>query len=173
MNIQLQVVGIFYNVMLTIPDTGQTVKDVMDAARANPGGNSGSINGAAAFNYSTHLDTPTSTATMSAIAAKYASPFQSRVERNHYPAGLYALAESFDPNIPKDQYTVWQYYLFDKNGVFMPGSQAAESFVSRSVDNVSRVTWRLVTILGGPTSTEAELKTLSGRNPAVRVAPGA
>jgi hypothetical protein len=170
MDIQLQVVGIFYNVKLTIPETGQTVKDVMDAAIANPGGIGGSVNGAAAFNYGTHLDSPGAVATMSLISATYANQFQSRVLGNFYDPGLYALKESFDPQVPKNQYTVWQYYLFDADGKFVKGDPAEESFVTRSVEGVSRVTWRLVSILGGPTAVNSEMNTLSARNSAIRAA---
>lgn len=171
MDIQLQVVGLFYNVNLTIPDSGQTVLNVMDAAVQNPGGNPGSTNGAAGFNYGTHIDTPGATPTMSVMSAKYASQFQSRVLGNFYDPGLYSLKESFDPQLPKNVYSVWQYYLFDKNGAFIPGNPAEESFVTRSVDGVSRVTWRLVSILGGPTATDKEMSAMSGRNPAMRAAP--
>lgn len=171
MDIQLQVVGIFYNVNLTIDGAGKTVKDVMDAAVANPGGNPGSINGAAGFNYGTHIDSPGATPTMSLMTAKYNTPFTSRVEQNSYPAGAYTLKESFDPQKPSSQYTVWQYYLFDQNGTFIPGRNAAESFVTRPVDNVGKVIWRLVSILGGPVVTEAEMSALSARDPAMRAAP--
>ena len=171
MDVQLQVVGLFYNVMLTLPESGQTVKDVMDAAMANPRGNSGSINGAKAFKYGTHLDARFATATMSGMSTNYDAKFQSRVLTNYYDAGIYTLAESFDPTMPKAKYSVWQYYLFDQDGKFMPGQTVEESFVTRPIDNVSRVTWRLVTILGGPTGTEADLGSLANRNPTVRAAP--
>lgn len=173
MSIQLQVVGIFYNVNLAIDGTGKTVKDVMDAAVANPAGEAGSINGAAAFNYGTHIDFPGATPTMSLISAKYSAPFSSRVLSNTYPAGQYALIESFDPQNPGSLYTVWQYYLFDQNGVFLPGSSVSESFVTRPVDNVSKVVWRLVSILGGPSATDAQMSVLSKRDPAMRAAPAA
>lgn len=171
MDIQLQVVGIFYNVNLTISGSHQTVKDVMDAAIAHPAGNAGSINGAAAFNYGTHIDSPGATATMSIMSALYSNGFQSRVEGNHYPAGLYPLKESFVPNQQQSQYTVWQYYLFDQNGVFLPGKMASESFVERSVDHASRVVWRLVSILGGPVAMTGDMAALSARNPVMRAAP--
>lgn len=171
MQLTLQVVGLFYNVKLTIPDTGQTVQDVMNAAVANPGGDTGSVNGGAAFNYGTHFDTPISTATMSSMSVQYDAQFQSRVLGNYYPKGIYSLAESFDPNQPKNQYTVWQYYLFDQNGAFIPSKEISESFVTRPVDGVGRVTWRLVSILGGPTAQVSDMKNLAQRNPAVRAAP--
>ncbi len=171
MQLKLQVVGLFYNVKLTLPDTGQTVEDVMKAAIANPRGDTGSTNGGAAFNFGTHFDTPTSTATMSTMSVHYDAQFQSRVLGNYYPEGIYSLAESFDPDQPKGQYTVWQYYLFDQNDAFMPSKNISESFVNRSVDGVGRVTWRLVSILGGPTAQLSDMKNLAKRNPTMRAAP--
>lgn len=171
MNVTLQVVGLFYNVNLVMPDTGQTVQSLMDAAIATPNP-AGSLNGGAGFNYVTHVDgQPGTPPTMSAMSVYYQSPFQSRVLANTYPAGVYSLAESFDPSTPAAQYSVWQYYMFDAAGAYVSPSNISESFTTQSLDGIARVTWRLVTILGGPTFTPAEAAGLAKRNPAMRVAP--
>lgn len=168
MSIQLQVVGLFYNVSLDIDTSGMTVQDLMDAAIKDPAGTSGSINGASAFNYGVHYDFPGASATMATMTATYDAPFTSRVEKNHYPAGIYSLTESFDPHQAKDKYSVWQYYLFDANGTFINNSSAAISFTEQSLNGVAKVTWRLVTILGAPTAGLDDLKSMGARNPVMR-----
>lgn len=167
MDVNLQIVGIFYNVTLSLPDTGQTVQSLLNAAVKTPNP-AGSTNGATVFNYATHLDTPTSPATMSSISATYDQGFKSRILTNTYPAGTYTLKESYDPNSASPAYTVWQYYMFDKNGVYVPPSAPSEAFSKQSLDNVARVTWRLVSILGGPTTTVSSSQPLVARDPRVR-----
>lgn len=168
MSIQLQVVGLFYNAQIDIDPAGKTVKDLMDAAKANPQGAAGSINSAASFNYGTHFDSPGAPATMSLMSALYDGPFTSRVEQNQYPAGLYSLKESFDPQQAKGVYTVWQYYLFDADGKFINRTPPATSFTEQPLDGVAKVTWRLVTILGGPVADVQQMDSIAARNPARR-----
>ncbi len=167
MQVNLQVVGLFYNVMLDMPDSGATVEDLMTAATTNPNP-SGSINGAAHFSYSTHVDAPGATPTMSSITATYDAPFQSRVLGKHYPAGIYGMAETFDPNTHKNLYSVWQYYLFDADLKYLNVYGGSTSFINQSLDGVARVTWRLVSILGQPSATLQETDALSARNPVMR-----
>lgn len=167
MQVNLQVVGLFYNVELNMPDTGQTVKDLMDAATATPDP-TGSMNGAAKFNYSTHIDSPGAAPTMLGITAMYDGPFKSRVLEKHYPAGTYSLTETFDPASGSKSYSVWQYYIFDANDQYKNPTNSAISFTEQSLDGITRVVWRLVTILGEPTLAIGEEEYLMKRNPKLR-----
>ena len=128
----------------------------------------GSVNGAAAFNYGTHLDSPSATPTMSMMTATYREHFKSRVLSHDYPEGVYSLKESFDPACTSAQYSVWQYYLFDKVGVLLKPKSVSESFVTQPIMGVDKVIWRLITILGGPTSPLNPQETMVVRHPKVR-----
>lgn len=150
MDVNLQVVGIFYNVNLSMPDSGATVKDLMDAAQATPNP-AGSKNGASAFSYTPHSINGAPD-TMYGMSATYESDFSSRVLENVYPAGTYALNESFDPGSSANKYSVWQYYMFDADGKFVNTTNEAQPFSTQSLDGIARVSWRLVTILSTFTS---------------------
>lgn len=169
MQVNLQVVGLFYNVELEMPDSGAKVIDLMNAAIDNPSP-AGSINGAKKFSYSTHVDTPNAIPTMSSMTAVYTDSFQSRVLGKSYDPGVYSLAETFDPTVAKAQYSVCQYYLFDSDEKYLNVFGGSTSFVDQSLDGVARVSWRLVSILGQPTATLPEVDSLSARNPVRRAA---
>lgn len=170
MLVKLQVVGLFYNVQVDVTAANPTVQSLMDAAVATPNP-TGSINGAAAFSYGTHTDKPGALPTMSVMSASYKQPFTSRVLNNKYPAGVYSLKESFDPNTSAKQYSVWQYYMFDSSEMYVNPSSISESFTTQSLNGIARVTWRLVTILGAPTAQLNEMELMSKRDPRMRAAP--
>jgi hypothetical protein len=68
--VNLQVVGLFYNASITATENNPIVKSLMGAAIVSPN-STGSVNGASAFNYGMHLDSPSATPTMSMITATY------------------------------------------------------------------------------------------------------
>jgi hypothetical protein len=139
MSISLRIVGIFYNNTVDLGPNGGTVKDVLDASVASPGVGQdfyyqqGSVEG---------LASP------STFLAQYGSPFTSPISGLNYPAGSYQLQENLT-GYPS--YTVWQYYLFDQNNVFLNRGKGPIAYDTAAVFDGQSVVWRLLTILAVPT----------------------
>lgn len=159
MDVNLQVVGIFYNSNISVSKADPTVQDLLDAAVASPS-NSGDRNPAAKFAYTTNGAGGKLFA--SSFLAKYNNPVKPRVLANApYPPGEYFLDEHLSA---RPAYTVWQYYMFDEKlrylneyGKATPFSQQKLTGVpvadgSGDTADVARVTWRLVQILAAPTT---------------------
>lgn len=162
MEVKLQVVGIFYSQSFDITDPGATVKTLLDAAVDNPGATANK------FSYSTNspkkkgADEKTF---LSSFLVSYPNGVESRVLERKYPAGTYQLGEHVTE---RPAYTVWQYYMFDKDGKFVNPENKATPFVEQKLVfpdadgnevKVARVSWRLVSILAqntGPVATEDE-----------------
>lgn len=159
MDVNLQVVGIFYNSTVSVTAANPTVRDLLDAAVASPT-NPGDHNKASKFAYTTN--TSGSKVFASSFLAKYNNPVKPRVlKRAPYPPGEYFLDEHLSQ---RPAYTVWQYYLFDKDGRYLNEFGEAIPFSEQDLTNVpvagnqkekadvARVTWRLVQILAAPTT---------------------
>ena len=164
MEVNLQVVGVFYNSNVTVDGDAPTVETLLQAAHKTPG-NAGDRNPANAFSYSTNTDNGRVFA--SGFMASFENPVKSRVLGGKtYPAGSYKLAENLGA---RPAYTVWQYYMFDKDGRYLNTFGNATPFSMQSLTDVpvpgtketadvARVTWRLVSILAGPTGPVADDK---------------
>lgn len=159
MDVNLQVVGIFYNSTVAVPAPNPTVGDLLDAAMVTPSA-AGDRNPASKFAYTTN--TSGGSVFASSFLAKYDNPVQPRVlNRAPYAPGEYFLDEHLSA---RPAYTVWQYYLFDKDGRYLNEFGTATPFSQQSLvgvpvagnqndkADVARVTWRLVQILAGPTT---------------------
>ncbi len=150
MSIKIRVVGILYNNTVTLPGGSGTVKQVLDAARAQPG--PGQF-----FGYVASATNPNQPGAISvtAIAARYANPIKSLTSGTIYPAGLYYLAEASPGTSP---FSIWQYYIFDKQGRVVgtngsypsdptnPGGGTINFFNTATVPDGGSVVWRLVAI---------------------------
>jgi len=163
MIVRLQVVGIFYDAEIAVPEIADpTVLTVMEAARGDPKGVGASPrNPAQKFDFTTNVAGAKESA--SSFLASYAQPVKTRVlaAGTTYPPGEYFLAEHLSD---RPAYTVWQYYLFDAAGRYLNEFGKATPFtrqgllgvpVAGSPDekaDVARVTWRLVTVLAQPTT---------------------
>ena len=116
MDVNLQIVGIFYNSTVSVTTSDPTVYDQDVRGRVLQGAT--------------------------------------------YPPGEYFLAEHLSS---RPAYTVWQYYMFDAAGRYMNPERKATPFGEQPLTgvaygdgsgtgDVARVTWRLVSILGQPTT---------------------
>ncbi|RVU18667.1 hypothetical protein [Methylobacterium oryzihabitans] len=158
MTISLRVVGIFYD-RSDIPDSGtQTVKDVLDYAVKNPGSKDLPSDN---FKYITSITDPGALMkpSVSAFFSNYASNFTSPTSRLTYLRGEYFLSESLVEN---PSYEVWQFYVFDANGVPMIPTPRISSFVDVQVPDGGRVVWRLVKILAAPNRVPTVYRTAFG-----------
>ena len=180
MDINLQIVGIFYNSTVTVTTASPTVKTLLDAAISTPS-TPNDRNEASRFSYTINA-TPGGANFASSFLAVYDAPVKSRVLGNGttYPAGEYFLDEQLSA---RPAYTVWQYYLFDAEGRYLneygkatPFDQQALTGVPLAIGSghadVARVTWRLVTILGQPTtpaSTNDPAYVAKGSAPSMRM----
>ena len=155
MPIKLRVVGILYNTVVDVAG-GSTVKQVLDAAVANPGP-------AAVFGYTVSPARPGSegTISVSAFLAKYINPIVSVTSGTFYPPGAYYLEESTSMQHP---HCIWQYYIFDATGRVIgpnsdypadptnPGGGTIYYFdsVGATVPEGGSLVWRLVAIPTAP-----------------------
>ena len=156
MKVSLQVVGIFYSQTdIEVTAANPTVQDLMDAAE-DPANYPANVS---SFKYTPHSvgrdeHGNMNPATMFSLSATYKTGFTSRVEENHYPAGTYEMSESFALPNTKNPYTVWQYYLLDKDHKRIPTAAVSEPFSTQPLDQgevqVAKVVWRLVSILSQP-----------------------
>jgi hypothetical protein len=158
MPIKLRVVGILYNNVVTLPGGSGTVKQVLDAARVQPG--SGQC-----FGYVASATNPCQPGAISvtAIAARYTKPIKSVTSGKIYPAGLYYLAETYAGS---SSLSIWQYYIFDKQGRVVgandkypsdptnPGGGKINFFNAATaiVPDGGSLVWRLVAIPTQPRS---------------------
>ncbi len=178
MDINLQIVGIFYNSTVTVTTASPTVKTLLDAAVSTPSG-CDDRNPASRFAYTINA-TPGGPNFASSFLAVYDAPVKSRVLTTTYPAGEYFLDEQLST---RPAYTVWQYYLFDAEGRYLNEYGKATPFDQQTLTgvplaigsghaDVARVTWRLVTVLGQPTtpaSTNAPELVAKGSAPSMRM----
>jgi len=151
MAVSLRVVGIFYR-RNDIPfESGMTVKSVLDAAVASPGGPTP----ADKFNYVSGQSRPTAIPdgkpSVTAFFARYATDPTSETSHAEYPEGEYFLPETLVGN---PGYLVWQYYVFtadpQQGGTYIPRKPRIQSFADATVPDGGAVVWRLVSILSGP-----------------------
>ncbi|RYC29981.1 hypothetical protein D3273_21225 [Lichenibacterium minor] len=136
MAVNLNVVGIFLSKPIDVGGASKTVKQVMDLAMqqlSDP-----------IFRY-TAIE---SSQIVNSMLAYYPNGFTSRSGRKYVP-GVYRLGQTFTNPTP-NPYTVWQYYLFDKNNVRIP-VPGETSYTKTVVDDGSKIVWRLVTICNAPT----------------------
>ncbi|MEM8980497.1 MAG: hypothetical protein AAGD04_13505 [Pseudomonadota bacterium] len=159
MDVNLQVVGIFYNSTVSVTAADPTIKDLLDAATATPG-TASDRNPASKFLYTTNGAGKKLFA--SSFLAKYDNPVKPRVlNQAPYAPGEYFLDEHLSA---RPAYTVWQYYMFDKELRYLNEFGKATPFAEQPLTNVpvagnpkekadvARVTWRLVQILAQPTT---------------------
>ncbi len=146
MTVNFSVVGIFYSATVDLGQTGgNTVADVMNYLyRTDQNFYYTSV----MFNEEQIVDSFTEV---------HPDPFQGRTGIT-YPAGVYRLAQSFSADTP-NPYTVWQYYLFDQNGMRVP-VVADTSFTVSQVQDGWSIVWRLVTICNAPTGFAKRLRKL-------------
>ncbi|MBA4046207.1 MAG: hypothetical protein C0471_17580 [Erythrobacter sp.] len=83
----------------------------------------------------------------SKFIAKYAKPFISPISKRPYDAGIYVMSENLTA-VPV--YSVWQYYLFDQNNVFLNRGKGPIDFRTAMVADGQSVIWRLVNVAAGP-----------------------
>ncbi|MBO6790597.1 MAG: hypothetical protein JJ894_08680 [Dinoroseobacter sp.] len=145
MTVSCRVVGIFFNAMDLPYTEGMTVKDLLDQIAANPGtGNSG----ASHFGYIANQDIlTTGHSSVVAFAARYPKGVTSITSGTPYTAGDYYLSEQ---NVGSPRYSVWQYYVLDKNKTVSKNPEKLQSFSTRQLKDGDEVIWRLVEILSGP-----------------------
>lgn len=147
MAISLRIVGIFYN-RSDIPDNGaQTVKDVLDYAVANPAAPGLPSSN---FKYITGVSEPGALGrkpSVTAFFSEYEAEVISPTSQLPYAPGEYFLPESLVEN---PSYEVWQFYVFDPDGVPILPDPRISSFVDVPVPDGGRVVWRLVKILASP-----------------------
>lgn len=165
MEVNLQVVGIFYNARINVTDPNPTVKSLLDAAHLNPAGNNPTGNIATAFNYSSNTVkeqglTGNDKTFAASFSATFDKPVSSRVlGQKQYDPGIYELHEDLKL---RPAYTVWQYYMFDDKERYLNKLGNATPFVDQPLTgvpvqgsddfaDVKRVSWRLVSVLAGPT----------------------
>ncbi|MEM9925309.1 MAG: hypothetical protein AAF915_16420 [Cyanobacteria bacterium P01_D01_bin.50] len=144
MGINLQVVGIFYSVKLDAEEVkGATVKDVLEAAKKNPGEGK-------SFDYGSCFCTKDGKSLVKSFTAKYDKGFSSRVSNFSYKAGTYTLEQNLNTASPS--YTVWQYYVLDENGKRVKLPEATASYTTNlDIKDGYSVIWRLISVLKGPT----------------------
>ena len=152
MGIKLRVVGIFYSVKLEAAEVeGGTVKDVLEAAKKNPGEGK-------SFNYESCV-TSSDKSLVKSFTAKYDKGFPSPVLKGdlEYPAGTYTLEQNLDAS---PSYTIWQYYVLNENGQRVELPKPAASYTTDlGIKDGYTVIWRLVSVLHGPTQiSEAQAK---------------
>ena len=145
MTVSCRVVGIFFNATDLPYTEGMTVKDLLDQIAANPGtGNSG----ASHFGYIANQDIlTTGGSSVVAFAARYPKGVTSITSGTPYTAGNYYLSEQ---NVGSPRYSVWQYYVLDKNKAVSKNPENLQSFSTRQLKDGDEVIWRLVEILSGP-----------------------
>lgn len=142
MSISLRVVGIFYRTSVDLKTGSGTVKDVLEAAQSQ-------ITGGTSFNFSAVVR-PDGMESPDTFRAFYESGFMSAASGIYYPEGEYVLSE----NLSGSPYTVWQYYILDKDGKFInrdAGFVPYDDPVNALVEDGQSVIWRLVSVLAGPT----------------------
>lgn len=140
MTIGVRVVGIFYRFDVELPKGG-TVEDVLDAAEAQ-------TTAGTSFTYSTV--TTRSQTSPNMFRAFYERPFISKASGQEYPSGEYMLAENLHA---RPAYTVWQYYIFDKDGKFINRNKGFVPFdhpENAFVEDGQSVIWRMVSVLAPP-----------------------
>ena len=144
MAIGLRVVGIFYRTSVEVQGGSGTVKDVLLAAQSQ-------ITGGTSFSFNV-VKSPNGYESPSAFRAFYEAGFTSQASGISYDEGEYFLAENLNGN----PYTVWQYYIVDKDGKvlnrdagFIPYDDPQKALV----EDGQSVVWRLVSILKGPSET--------------------
>jgi len=141
MAITLRVVGIFYRTTVELKNGDGTVKEVLDAARDKVGFNT--------FNYMKKGSGATESPFL--FRAFYEADFKSEASGITYSKGAYSLAES--ENFNTNPYSVWQYYIFDKDGKFLNKDKGFVPYndpVKAVVKDGQSVTWRLVNVLSEP-----------------------
>ncbi|MEM9046482.1 MAG: hypothetical protein AAGC81_17505 [Pseudomonadota bacterium] len=147
MAVTLRVVGIFFQTDVSFDSSIQTVKDVMDAAR-----DASVVDDKYTFNYlaTSQLLTAgsggSSNPSVTAFYAKQPPTFTSVISGIEYSGGDYFLSESMVKN---PGYSVWQYYVFDQDGNFVPRPVPTQTFAEASVLDGYKIIWRLVNILAG------------------------
>jgi len=142
MAIHLRVVGIFYRTAVELEGGCGTVKDVLVAAQEQ-------IAGGTSFSFFP-VTGPNGIESPRTFRAFYESSFVSPASGMTYSEGEYILSEQLEGN----PYTVWQYYIFDANGRFINRDKGFIAYDDKKlalVEDGQSVTWRLVTILNGPT----------------------
>ncbi|POR43048.1 hypothetical protein [Methylobacterium sp. V23] len=146
MTVNFSVVGIFYRYAVDFTQVpGRTVLDVM--------------------NYITKVDknftltelTFQGNRIVNSLGYVHPADFTGRTGIT-YPQGMYQLAQSFTDPTP-NPYSVWQYYLFDQNGIRQP-AQADFSYTQAKVADGWSIVWRLVTICNAPTAVAKRLRSL-------------
>lgn len=145
MAVDFNVVGIFLNKPIDVGGGRKTVKEVMDLAvrqLRDP-----------LFRY-TAIDNDQ---IVNSMLAYYPTGFTSRSGRK-YPPGVYRLAQTFTNPTP-NPYSVWQYYLFDKNNVRIP-VPGETSYTKSFVDDGSKIVWRLVSICNAPTGLSRRMENI-------------
>lgn len=139
MSISLRIVGIFYSNTVTLPNGSGSVRDVIDAAVANPG------NGVKFSYTNVQLGSMNSPGYFSAT---FDNPFTSPISGLPYPAGTYELQESLTS---RPSYTVWQYYIMDAENRFVNDGFGAVPYDMAQVADGQKVVWRLLNILAPAT----------------------
>ena len=145
MAISLRIVGIFYSTDVELDGGSGSVKDVLDAAESQ-------ITAGTSFSYGTSRLGGLNS--VNVFRAFYEQGFESKVSGRHYPSGEYILSEDLSL-LPA--YTVWQYYIFDENGVYRNKGSGIVSFEDAEVHDGESVVWRLVSVLAGPTPVSPRL----------------
>jgi hypothetical protein len=164
MPITLRVVGIFYSTKVDLADV--TPKEVMDMAHRIPS-QPGDKNKATHFSYDAP-PTPYKFLSVTTISATYPPdltnplPVHSSVSKKTYPAGSYSLTEN-DKQLP--DFTVWQYYISDADKKPVSENNGILGFADpkAKVPANGFLTWRLVTILGGPNPPNPRSLLLAGK----------
>lgn len=156
MSISLRVVGIFYNNSVEAPTGSMSVRDLLDASMQNsPPGTT--------FTYTNvilnGINSP------GYFSAEYANGVVSQTSGISYPPGTYELQEILTT---RPSYTVWQYYIFSADNVFLNRGLGIIPYDQAMVADGQSVVFRLLTIAAEPTvqaprlmQTPGKLKALS------------
>lgn len=167
MTVSCRIVGIYFNAENLPYTQDMTVQELMDNIAKDPGlGGSGASN----FGYIANQDIlTTGGASVVAFAARYPQGVTSLTSKTKYVAGDYYLSEQ---NVGAPRYSVWQYYIFDKDGKFEPNPKPLQSFSTRILDDGDTVIWRLVEILSGPNTVPRVYQSALGFGSAQRTVYG-
>lgn len=140
MAITLRIVGVFYRAEIDLGAAGGTVKDVMDAAMQNDP----SIVTPFYPGSSLAITVPdTKTGSPESFSATFTQDFVTPVVGTKYHKGTYEMSEQVT-QVPI--YSVWQYYLFDANNVYLNRGKGAIFPVDAKIADGQSLVFRLVNI---------------------------
>lgn len=144
MTIQLRIVGVFYRADIDLGSGGGSVKDILDAAAKNdPSIVTPFYDGSSlAVEFS-----DTAAGSPKKFSATFTEDFTTPVLHTNYSKGLYEIEEQLPETPPTTPlYSVWQYYIFSKDNVYLNRGKGAIMPADAHVEDGQSVTLRLITI---------------------------